>query len=238
MYENIGAVISARRREMGLNQAELAAVLERMGFEVTNQAVSKWEKGATLPNARQFLAICDALDIEDIGGLFSGSSDGLLAGLDREGRRLALEYIRLLRDSGRYSDKRPKTAAAVGRSAPVRTLPLYSLAVSAGTGQFLDGEDYVMVEVGQEVPDGSNFGVRVAGDSMEPEFHDGQTVWVRQQRSLMTGEIGIFLYDGSAYLKQLVALKDSMALHSLNPAYSDIVISPELPLRVLGKVLR
>jgi SOS-response transcriptional repressor LexA len=35
-----------------------------------------------------------------------------------------------------------------------------------------------------------------------------------------------------------VALKDSMALHSLNPAYADIVISPELPLRVLGKVLR
>ena len=95
-----------------------------------------------------------------------------------------------------------------------------------------------MVEVGVEVPDGANFGVRVAGDSMEPEFHDGQTVWVRQQRSLMTGEIGIFLYDGNAYLKQLVALEHSMALHSLNPAYSDIVVSPELPLRVLGKVVR
>ena len=67
---------------------------------------------------------------------------------------------------------------------------------------------------------------------------DGQTVWVRQQRSLMTGEIGIFLYDGSAYLKKLVALEGSMALRSLNPKYPDIVISPELPLRVLGKVLR
>ncbi len=28
-----------------------------------------------------------------------------------------------------------------------------------------------------------------------------------------------------------------MALHSLNPAYGDILISPELPLRVLGKVM-
>ena len=52
------------------------------------------------------------------------------------------------------------------------------------------------------------------------------------------GEIGICLYDGNAYLKQLVALEHSMALHSLNPAYSDIVVSPELPLRVLGKVVR
>ena len=94
-----------------------------------------------------------------------------------------------------------------------------------------------MVEVGKEVPEGANFGVRVSGDSMEPKFHDGQTIWVRQQRSLMTGEIGIFLYDGSAYLKQLAVKGEALALHSLNPKYEDIVISPELPLRVLGKVI-
>lgn len=137
-----------------------------------------------------------------------------------------MDYAQLLRDSGRYSQE-----------PPLRSLPLYSLAVSAGTGQFLDGEDYEMVEVGREVPDGANFGVRVAGDSMEPQFHDGQVIWVRQQRSLMTGEIGIFLYDGNAYLKQLVAHEEALALHSLNPKYADIVISPELPLRVLGKVM-
>ena len=237
MYTDIGALIAERRREKGMNQAELAAALDELGFGVTNQAVSKWEKGATLPNARQFLAICDVLGIEDIRGTFSGTGGELLAGLNREGRGRVLEYIQLLRESRRFSYEEPRPAK---KPQPVRlrTLPLYSLAVSAGTGQFLDGEDYEMVEVGQEVTEGSNFGVRVAGDSMEPEFHDGQTVWVRQQRSLMTGDIGIFLYDGSAYLKQLVALKDSMALHSLNPAYADIVISPELPLRVLGKVLR
>ena len=60
---------------------------------------------------------------------------------------------------------------------------------------------------------------------------------VRQQRSLMTGEIGIFLYDGNAYLKQLVARDGQVALHSLNPRYDDILISDVLPLRVLGKVL-
>ena len=231
MSNSIGEILNSKRRELGFSQTELASALAIDGIEVTNQAISKWETGSTLPNARQFLALCRALEIDDISGTFDGGSrDGLLAGLNTVGRKKALDYIELLRDSGRYG-LQPE---------PVKTrmLPLYSLAVSAGTGQFLDGEDYEMVEVGQEVPEGSNFGVRVAGDSMEPEFHDGQTVWVRQQRSLMTGDIGIFLYDGSAYLKQLVALKDSMALHSLNPAYADIVISPELPLRVLGKVLR
>lgn len=231
MYKEIGAILCDKRRELGLNQAELAEAMTLRGLPVTNQAVSKWENGSTLPNARQFLTLCEVLEIDDIRGTFSGSGDGFLAGLDKDGRRKALDYVQLLRDSGRYGIEKEKVVR-------LRSLPLYSLAVSAGTGQFLDGEDYEMVEVGAEVPDGAHFGVRVAGDSMEPEFHNGQTVWVRQQRSLMTGEIGIFLYDGNAYLKQLVALRDRMALHSLNPSYSDIVISPELPLRVLGKVMR
>lgn len=228
---NIGEIISSRRKELGLNQAELAARLHSYGAAVTNQAVSKWENGSTVPNARQFLLLCRVLEIEDVRGEFSDGREGIFSGLNSEGRRRALDYVQLLRESGRYD---------IIKEVPrvLRRLPLYSLAVSAGTGQLLDGEDYEMVEVGIEVPEGANFGVRVAGDSMEPEFHNGQTVWVRQQRSLMTGDIGIFLYDGSAYLKQLVAKEKSMALHSLNPLYPDIIVSPELPLRVLGKVLR
>lgn len=229
-----GEILAQCRKQKGLNQAELAEKLTALGCEVSNQAVSKWEKDMTLPSARQFLTLCDVLEIEDIRGEFSEGQAGLLRGLNPEGRRHALDYIQLLRESGRYAVQ-PRLREL--RTLPKRSLPLYSLAVSAGTGQFLDGEDYEMVEVGQEVPDGSNFGVRVAGDSMEPRFHNGQIIWVRQQRSLMTGEIGIFLYDGSAYLKQLVAKQDRLALHSLNPAYGDILISPELPLRVLGKVV-
>lgn len=225
-----GEILAARRKELGMNQAELAARLTKLDLPVSNQAVSKWENGLTLPNARQFLALCRILGIEDIKGMFSEGGEGILSGLDLEGRRKALEYIQLLRESGRHAVERSTERA-------LRSLPLYSLAVSAGTGQFLDSDEYELVEVGAEVPDGVNFGVRVSGDSMEPKFHDGQTVWARQQRSLMTGDIGIFLYDGNAYLKQLVARENAMALHSLNPKYEDIIISPELPLRVLGKVM-
>ena len=227
-----GDLLCARRKELGLNQAELAGRMTALGHPVSNQAISKWENGSTLPNARQFLALCDLLEIDDIRGYFTGGGEGLLRGLDAAGRQKAMEYIQLLRWSGRYS--LPREEAEI---LPIRSLPLYAIGVSAGTGQFLDGEDYEMVEVGPEVPEGANFGVRVAGDSMEPRFHNGQIIWVRQQRSLMTGEIGIFLYDGNAYLKQLVAREGRVALHSLNPHYEDIFISDALPLRVLGKVL-
>lgn len=232
MYNDIGEIIATRRKALGLSQSELAEILCGDGIDVTNQAVSKWEKNSTLPNAKQFLALCRALEIDDIGGaFFDGCGGGILAGLNSAGRKKVAEYIQLLRDSGKY---------ALMPEVPVvrlRTLPLYTLAVSAGTGQFLDGEDYEMTEVGPEVDDSANFGVRVSGDSMEPRFHDGQTVWVKQQRDLMTGEIGIFLYDGNAYLKQLMADGSTLVLHSLNPAYPNIPISPDLPLRVLGRVI-
>ncbi|MDO4983731.1 MAG: XRE family transcriptional regulator [Eubacteriales bacterium] len=227
---NIGAVIAEARERNALSQTELAARLTMLGVNVTNQAVSKWENNQTLPNAQQLIVLCAALGIYDPVGEFTNGRAGCYKGLNSDGRRKLEEYHRLLLESGRYALREERDRAR-------RMLPLYSIAVSAGTGQFLDGENYEMVEVGREVPEGANFGVRVAGDSMEPRYHDGQTVWVRQQRSLMTGETGIFLYDSCAYLKQLKAGKDCMLLHSLNSRYPDIAVSPELPLRVLGKVL-
>ena len=84
---------------------------------VSNQAVSKWENDATLPNAQQFLTLCRVLDVDDIAGTFSGGdAGGLLAGLNAEGRRRALEYIALLRESKRF--------AAAPEVPALRSLPL------------------------------------------------------------------------------------------------------------------
>ena len=163
MYKTFGETIASLRRAHGMRQQALAEAMAEAGMPVSNQAVSKWENDATLPNAQQFLTLCRVLDVDDIAGTFSGGdAGGLLAGLNAEGRRRALEYIALLRESKRF--------AAAPEVPALRSLPLYSLAVSAGTGQFLDGESYEMQPVGPEVPEEANFGVRVAGDSMEPRM--------------------------------------------------------------------
>ena len=59
----------------------------------------------------------------------------------------------------------------------------------------------------------------------------------RRRTSACPGEIGVFLYDGSAYLKQLRRDGGRVFLHSLNPAYADLEVSDALPLRVLGKAV-
>ena len=47
MYNDIGEIIAARRKALGLSQSELAEILCGGGIDVTNQAVSKWEKNST-----------------------------------------------------------------------------------------------------------------------------------------------------------------------------------------------
>ena len=227
---NIGEKLTALRRRAGLSQKELAERLALYGVHVSNQAVSKWEKGLTQPNADQFLALCRALDAENIGAEFFGRRAGMLRGLNDDGVRKLREYADLLRASGLFE-------LPAEEQAEQRVLPLYSLAVSAGTGQFLDSDDFESVIVGADVPDAADYGVRVAGNSMEPRYADGQTVWVQYRRTLRSGEIGIFLYDGNAYLKQLIMDDGGVRLHSLNPDYADIPVRSAGELRILGRVV-
>lgn len=226
---NVGEKLAALRRRAGLSQKDLAVRLELYGVHVSNQAVSKWEKGLTQPNADQFLALCRALDAENIALEFFGRRSGLIRDLNDEGIRALRDYADLLRASGLYALPSEEQAQ--------RVLPLYSLAVSAGTGQFLDSDDFETVIVGADVPDSADYGVRVSGDSMEPRYRDGQTVWVEYRRTLRSGEIGIFLYDDNAYLKQLLMDEDGVRLHSLNPDYADVPIPSEGELRILGRVV-
>ena len=227
--QNLGDKLTSLRRRAGLSQKALAERLARYGVTVSNQAVSKWETGLTQPNAEQFLALCRALDAENITAEFFGRRSGMLRDLNDAGVRKLRESADLLRASGLFALPPEENAE--------RVLPLYSLAVSAGTGQFLDSDDFESVIVGADVPDAADYGVRVAGNSMEPRYADGQTVWVQYRRTLRSGEIGVFLYDDNAYLKQLIVDERGIRLHSLNPDYSDIPVRSAGELRILGRVV-
>lgn len=91
---------------------------------------------------------------------------------------------------------------ASGRYRPVRKrrkesyieMPVSTLAVSAGTGKFLDENQFEMIRFPKSaVPVEADFGVRVNGDSMEPVYHDGQIVWVEKTDTLRPGEVGVFI---------------------------------------------
>ena len=65
---------------------------------------------------------------------------------------------------------------------PFRSIDIFENAVSAGTGNFLVDGPKETVRIDESIlPEDTTFGVRISGDSMEPEFHDGQIAWVLQQ---------------------------------------------------------
>jgi len=116
--------------------------------------------------------------------------------------------------------------------------PLYDLPASAGNGQFLDSSHYEMMDFPAGiVPPDSTFCVRVAGDSMEPNFFNQDVVFVRQIPVINSGEIGVFVLNGEGFIKKYVCEEESCSLVSLNPAYEPILIKESDHLKVVGKVV-
>jgi len=117
--------------------------------------------------------------------------------------------------------------------------PLYDLPASAGNGQFLDGEHYEMIDFpANAVPPDSTFCVRISGDSMEPEFHDQDIVFVKQMPMIESGQVGVFVLNGEGFIKQYFEDGENCSLVSLNPEYDPIVITECDTLKVVGKVVQ
>ena len=151
--------------------------------------------------------------------------------LTDEGREKAMDYINMLHASGMYEKQTAKII-------PFRSIDIFENAVSAGTGNFLVDGPKETVRIDESIlPEDTTFGVRISGDSMEPEFHDGQIAWILQQESVANGEIGIFALNGEAYIKKLQNDKDGIFLISLNEKYAPIKVSENDRLDIFGKVL-
>lgn len=227
----LGQKLYSLRKKNGISQRGLATELTKRGIRVTNQAVSKWESGATLPNAVQFLIICDILGITDISGIFLGHSSELLFGLNEQGKDRVIEYANLIRDSGLYDDPN----APCPRGSKTRTLPVFEIdKASRANGGLLDSTEFELIEVGNEVPITANFGVRISGDSMEPDYHNGDIVWIQRQKELKHGNVGVFEYEGKYYFKRLRDRVGGTRLQSLDANYPDVIVANPENMATLG----
>ena len=243
----IGSKINEARREAGLSLAAFSELLERYGVFATRSAVNKWLTGDTVPNAYQLLAICHALNMDVDISLFVSNH---IPDLNPIGLQKIQDYRDDLIASGKY-----KPQSKVIDIMQQAEYPISNLSVSAGTGSFLDEGNFEMVSFPKSsVPENSDFGVRVSGNSMEPVYHDGQIVWVQKCEILSVGQVGIFVCDGEGFIKMYdeqvpdESIQDSFidssgCLHmqpvlvSYNADYDRKVITPEMDLRIIGRVL-
>ena len=251
----LGSRLSLARREKKIRQGQFVRQLEAYGISLSPSSYSCWETGARVPNAYQLLALCRALDIDDIAGYFLEGADRGAGpeSLNDEGRALVEQYIRLLKKSGdddRFPGEAPEEAPD-----NIVEFDLYLQAASAGTGQFLDSDVHDRIALPRSVvPAGTQFALRIAGDSMEPAYYSDQLAFVKRTVTLRPGDVGIFLLDGDSYIKRYEEempgeeemddylyssgnVQKKPVLVSFNPKYDPIRVTQHNNFAVVGKVL-
>lgn len=228
---DLGKTIAKHRKEHKIKQSELALKLEYYDIFVKPNTVSAWESGLSIPNSKQLLAICEILNIYDIYTEFVNPNPiNPFRNLNETGVAKVMDYIHLLEKSGEY-----KTSDII----PIHILrerKVFYTTVSAGTGSFLDGEDYEMY-TSPDIPEEASFGVYVSGDSMEPRYHNEELIWIEQTEQLEDGEIGIFYLDGNAYVKKFQNNENGTYLVSLNKKYDPIPVTENNSFKIFGRVL-
>lgn len=229
----LGKTLTALRKAKSYLQSDVIAKMAERGYPVTTGTFSRWEHDKAIPQADQFLELCQIYGVRDVLGTFIHAMSHRADPLTKEGRNRVVEFEQILIASNMFSS----TSNIVPFQRRQRRV-YDENPVSAGTGQFIDSPNYIVVDIDDDVPDCVDFGVRVAGDSMEPAFVDGQIVWIQQQPLVEDGQIGIFYLNGQSYIKKFKTTKNGIQLVSLNSEkYAPIVVTESDELRVFGRVV-
>ena len=79
--------------------------------------------------------------------------------------------------------------------------------------------------IGYKTTRGDIDGLKVAGQSMEPEYREGDIVIVQKEREAKDGDDIVAEYDGETTFKRLKRVDDGLLLVPLNPRHDSIYIS-------------
>lgn len=228
----IGKRLKEARERAGYTQKELGEIVG-----VTSSAITNYETEISHPKEPVMYALIDALGVEP-NYLFQDCIKNAPSVSD-EAMRLARDYDTALDDRGRkmvrgladleigYTAKRAEKEKAERKAELIKhkeetadeiavyVTTLYHQPVSAGNGENAAYDYSETVQLKKMPPSGTSYIVPVRGDSMEPEYNDGDRVFVRAQIDIEPGQIGVFYMDGQLWIKEL---GDDVLL-SHNPKY-------------------
>ena len=221
---------------------EKRLTLEQVGeiVGVGKSTVRKWENGMIENMGRdKIVALSKALDISplDILGIDKPQEsttkqilDSVFSKLDEPRQDKVVAYAKS------ELDEQNKVVEMAGYQTE-KEYPYYDDAVSAGTGQYIGTSQRETITLPVEFD--ADYVVPVYGDSMEPEYHDGDYIFVESTVNVSDGEVGVFEYYGATYVKQLILEDDHAYLHSFNQNgdYEDMKVDADSDFRVLGRVI-
>lgn len=221
------------REKNGMEQKALAKAIG-----VTANAISNWENGRSRPDVNLLPSICETLqisfyDLFCVPSPTTGNTEQDQQLLDRfhqlsNGHKLAIEKMM---ESLLYAQKSENRRE-------VRKLLFMDRPLAAGVGDPTEIEEdsrpiYVYAS---EDANRADYVFKVNGESMMPDYHDGDMVFVQSLpigAHLRYGEVGAFMVGNEFYIKEY----EKDGLHSLHPNYPVMRFGEEESVYLIGRVL-
>ena len=116
--------------------------------------------------------------------------------------------------------------------------------LAAGYGHYLADtpQEYTaIIDINPNTLPSYNYASLVSGDSMLPDYEEGDVVLISQGYDFQNGYVYALIYEDENYLKKVYIESDYIILKSLNPNYKDIKIKTgenlDIGLRIIGRVI-
>lgn len=213
------------RKKQGKNQSDVAAYLE-----LTVAAYQNYETGRREAGYDTLCKLADYFNVTtdyllgrepqvDPMKLLLTQGDTSPAALEKqfealpeEGKALVMAVIRALKETRR--------ARRAKLNRPTLWMKQHQNKAAAGSGYDLKDEDEWVEIVVVDTPEArrADFAVEVDGDSMEPDYHDGDIVLIKKDPDVPVGAVGLFVHENMGYIKE----RGEDCLISLNDDYPDI----------------
>lgn len=246
---SVGSRIKDLREERGLSRPELARLLN-----VTVSAISNYENEISSPKEPVLFKIIETFDcdanylFQDVVKIKDRVNDVSFAEYEH------IKKYRSLDDSGKSHidyelDRECKRIEEIRKQKqyieslksetstemiPTRIITYFNRIASAGSGEYLfDGMPTDLIKVADTpVSRKADFVIGVNGQSMEPDYCDGEKVFVEITPDIENGEIGVFVRGNECFIKEC----GKNGLISRNPEYPDVQPFSD-GIRVVGKVI-
>jgi len=246
---SFGTRLKEKREALGITQPQLAEMLN-----VSKGAIGNWETDVNSPRATLLYDLFDILHC-DANYLFQDETRELYENEASPEEfeniikkyRLIAEYspdgavvvdtvldreyaiAEKLREQKEQLEKVQRMDMEVSEElVPLRLWAYYGKIACAGTGFYFDDIPSDTVQA----PDANaDFIIGVNGDSMEPDYHDGEKLYIKKVENINPGEVGIFTINNECFLKEY----GEDGLVSKNKKYEDIPGNEDV--RLIGKVV-
>ncbi len=246
---SFGTRLKEKREALGITQPQLAEMLN-----VSKGAIGNWETDVNSPRATLLYDLFDILHC-DANYLFQDETRELYENEASPEEfeniikkyRLIAEYspdgavvvdtvldreyaiAEKLREQKEQLEKVQRMDMEVSEEiVPLRLWSYYGKIACAGTGFIFDDIPSDTVQA----PDANaDFVIGVNGDSMEPDYSDGEKLYIKKVENINPGEVGIFTINNECFLKEY----GEDGLVSKNKKYDDIPGNEDV--RLIGKVV-